>query len=256
MTSPTNEKVKRQVAPLPPTTSDVIIFPYNRLTNSFVTAFYSSGMTQNRLKITEVHQFLEEVKVPANEYYQKFGFLTDGSKKLSCIFILCIIFFPLLFVYLHWISKMKNKDDQARAEVIKKANSIAKQKAKSLIRKGIKWVIPPEYPRWIELWTNVGPLTPLIPSPTHTPNSTFLEGRKSAQSESLLKLSPEKVRSSPEKSRSPEKAKTENKFVRGMDRSTSMADMDESEQGYYMRSKNKAKTHAHVHVSKTYTYNI
>jgi len=154
------------------------------------------------------------------------------------------------------MAKMRRQDDEKRAEVIKKANSIAKQKAKGLIKKGIKWVIPPEYPSWIELWTNVGPLTPLSASPTHTPNSTFLERGRSGHSESMLKLSPEKIRSSPEKSRSPEKAKTENKFSRGMDRSTSMVDMDESEQGYHMRSKSKAKTHAHVHVSKTYTYNI
>jgi len=265
MTSPKHQNRKRAVAPMPmpPTTSDVIIFPYNRQTNNFVTTFYYPQMTQNRIRTPDIILFLDELSDLASKYYKEFGFLTDGSMKLTCIFILCVIFFPMLFVYYYWMSKIKKRDDKARIEFIKKANVIARSKRKAFAQRGAKWVVPPDFPRWIELHTGAVPLTPLSPSPLLTPSNSFFGGRGSTLSESMLNLSPEKLARSPSRSptRSPTKsptkssgkAKTEYNFDIIKERTSSLAEMEEQkEQGYHMRAKNKSKTH----VSKTYTYNV
>ncbi len=143
------------VIPTPSSSPHSLVFPYDVKAKKFSTSSYIPFQTQNRATIEEIEQFLEQINAPIKEWYDEFGFLKEGSVKMTCLAIICGILIPLLPFFVCWMIAIQKKADAKLKEISEKAKLLIRDNSQHFIDKGLLWNIPTFYPQWIELWTSL-----------------------------------------------------------------------------------------------------
>jgi len=144
-----------RVSPIPSSTPLSIVFPYDSQAQKFSTSSYMPLQTQNRASLEEIEQFLDQANAPIKEWYAEFGYLQEGSAKMTALLIICTIIMPLIFFFLCWITAVQNKSAVKLKEASEKAKLFIRDNGQQFIDKGLLWNIPTRFPHWIELWTSL-----------------------------------------------------------------------------------------------------
>ena len=148
--------------PIPSSNSDRIIFPFDKPNKKFNTKDYSSIQTQDQFTTEEIENFLQQVANPVLDWQEKYGPLFDGSTKLCCVLVICFILMPLLFVFACWLSYAQNSALRKHAKMTESIRIWVRDNQQQFKEKGFMWNIPPDFPLWIELWTNFGGSQPFL----------------------------------------------------------------------------------------------
>jgi len=141
--------------PIPYSSDDCIVFPFDKALKQFDTSYYSPSETNNKCQVEEIEKFLDDITVPYLEWYRKYGYLFDGSTGLSCLLVICFILMPLMFVFACWLSSAQNKAMEKHDEMAEKTKALIRATQQNFIDKGLLWHVPAEFPLWIELCTKV-----------------------------------------------------------------------------------------------------
>jgi len=159
---------------IPPTTPYTVVFPHSPVTGQFDTSFYSPMLTDGRAHPEEINRVLRELEAAGIP-------LTKRYKANVCCFILTLmlsIFAFMTFTFLmvsvnpalipigvvllavvniltgsNFMKKIKHHNVEFRRlsqEVIDRANQ-------EFSYKGLRWVLPTLFPRWVELWKDYQP---------------------------------------------------------------------------------------------------
>jgi len=142
--------------PIPSSTPQVLVFPFDyQNTKRFNTSSYMPQLTQGRATIQEIEAFLDEIQVPVDEYVKKFSHLWNPPCWLIIFQVFCYLIFPLAIIMMCYQLNKISESKLKVAETRQKAEAIAKQKGVHFMQKDLMWVIPSEFPRWIEFWTTL-----------------------------------------------------------------------------------------------------
>ena len=163
-------KRTRNYVPIPQSTNFRLIFPYITTLGGFNSSFYNPGLTDERVTTEEVKVILEELSVvPEGNNFRTRKFvcyfivvfivgmiglsigmpllmLSNNTNYLPYLivgFVVWIILSLLCFAFSLW--RLQNKS-------IKDGEAIIKKYKESFAERGLRWNIPSEFPRWIELW--------------------------------------------------------------------------------------------------------
>jgi len=147
---------RRIIILTPSSTPQSLVFPYDRVNKKFSTTSYIPLQTQDRLSIQEVEQFLEQASIPINEWYEQYGWVTNGSCKFICLLLFCFFIFPLYFFFICWLICYQQKSAKKLQEAAEKSKLFIRDNNQQFIERGLMWNVPVHYPQWIELWTTVG----------------------------------------------------------------------------------------------------
>jgi len=145
------------IIPIPSSTPQSLVFPYDGISKKFNTNSYMPIQTQNRISIEEIEQFLDIINGPIKEWYDEYGWLTNGSCKFVCLMFTCFIIMPLMFFFICWMACAQSKAADALQKAGEKAKILVRDNNQRFVERGLMWNVPTHFPRWIELWTQVGP---------------------------------------------------------------------------------------------------
>ncbi len=135
----------------PSSSPDCIIFPWDQKSRKFITSSYTSFQTQNRVSEYEIEQTLTEVAAPVKEWYEKHKVVFEGTPGLFVVYIICIILFPLFFVFACWLTFAQGKARYEMFDVADRSRKILMEKNPIFRNAGVMWIAPEHYPQWIEL---------------------------------------------------------------------------------------------------------
>jgi len=135
----------------PSSSPDCIVFPFDQRTRKFQTNSYTSFQTQNRISEYEIEQILTEVAAPVKEWYEKHKTIFEGSPGFWCIYIICMLLLPLMFVFICWLHAAQGKARYEMKSVAERARAIMIEKNPVFRNAGLMWNAPKHFPQWIEL---------------------------------------------------------------------------------------------------------
>lgn len=135
------------IYPIPPSTSQTIIFPLNTSTYKFETNHYNPMMSSGKVTTEEAAQFLERVQQPILEWRDKQFFL-----KYPWAIIFLVILLPLLYLYLIYQCCTSCSKQKEWEGVLEKSRAIVREHSATFSARGLTWITPVAFPRWIELW--------------------------------------------------------------------------------------------------------
>jgi len=165
MIHPEEESLNAQI---PRSTSTKIVFPYDKQAKKFDTRGYLPAHTQDRLTFQDVEQFLEQVNVPIRKWHKDFGHLYEESFSFCFVFVICFLFFPLLFFLIGYLLWAQAKSKKELREAKEKAKIFVIENNPRFLEKGLVWTIPVHFPQWIELLTNAEGAVPGISIMAHS----------------------------------------------------------------------------------------
>jgi len=164
--------VYQDTAKIPSTNSRTIIFPHSCMDDGFESEYYSQTLTNGRATPEEIKKVLDDANKPRLTLKNKFKFFTCGffliialsfaslvslfvwdnkndmfiwyvSGGITALFTIMITGIYVLFKY-HCRSSIKCKE--AAKAIIDDYNETVYRK------RALRWVVPQEFPAWIELW--------------------------------------------------------------------------------------------------------
>jgi len=145
-------RYRRPVIVIPSSTPQSLVFPYDERNRRFDLSSYQAAQTQGRVTAEEIEEFLKEVNVPVRAFYEE----QMSACKLVCIIIFCMICFPLYPFMLCWICYRNKKNMEEMKKATERASVIIKSRGTMFTERGLAWNIPAYFPKWIELWTQIG----------------------------------------------------------------------------------------------------
>ena len=138
---------------IPEGNSQRVIFPLDRATLTLKTGHWNAKtMTSDRMTDEEFRLFMKEVKEYLAVYKQQFELLY--SPKLTCIMILAFIALPYFPLFLCYLTALKKRATRHMIQTKQKLNGLAQITNMKLAQRDLMWVIPNEFPNWIELCTS------------------------------------------------------------------------------------------------------
>jgi len=138
---------------IPEGNSQVVIFPLDRKTFKIKTSHWNSRtLTSDRLTDHEFRLFMKEVNEYLAVYETEFGFLYSSS--FTVLMIICCIFLPALPFFLCYVSTIRKRATRMVILYKQKLNGLAHMTNMTLVPKDLMWVIPKDFPDWVELWTS------------------------------------------------------------------------------------------------------
>lgn len=146
---------RRRIIVIPPSTAGTLVFPWKDSIKKFDTSSYNPIMTNNRVSLEEINQILDEALVPVMEWRDKQLFI-----KYPWAIIILVILLPLLYIYMFYLACTSCSKQKEFEEVKEKSRAILKEKGAHFEQRGLAWVVPAHFPRWIELWTGQGGMQP------------------------------------------------------------------------------------------------
>ena len=155
---------------VPPTSGNSIIFPYNNISNKFEASHYLSTMTQSRIPLSDITLVLSEIETIIKEYKDY-----SNPRKLLVLFFVCFLIilnsliiesifdltnvfyftllataiFAVLYISIYFRNSVKLLE-KARQKTVEFLST----KSRHFEENGLKWVIPFQFPNWMELWKN------------------------------------------------------------------------------------------------------
>jgi len=154
---------------IPPTTAYTIVFPQNGFTGQFDNNFYSPMLTDGRAHPEEINRVLRELESTVKP-------LSTKLKSSVCCYILTIFlsvfafipfmifltpanvtflpigifgfFFLMIGATIMFIKRIKNYN----LEIRRVSQGVIDRANQEFSYKGLRWVLPMHYPRWVELW--------------------------------------------------------------------------------------------------------
>ena len=161
----------------PPTGPKTISFVYNYLTTRFDMSHYQDYQTEDKIKATEIKNMLvgiEDILVDNFQYLKPIKLLDWaliifiallmvagvivafilGTKTVRIAAIVFAIILLILFEGVAFVLIVKKALRNTRKQVITYVNRISYQEI--FHSRGFKWIIPPEFPAWVEL-VKIGP---------------------------------------------------------------------------------------------------
>ena len=140
---------------VPPSTPQVLVFPWDHKLKRFNTSSYNPQFTEGRTNAQEIEAFLAEIQVPVDEYVAEFGHLWAPPCWLVLLHLICYLLLPIGIILICYHVKQINESKVKLDEVRQRAGIIAKEKGGHFLQKDLMWVLPNYFPRWIELWTTL-----------------------------------------------------------------------------------------------------
>jgi len=158
--------------PAPKSSSTCLVFPFSSLTNQYDSSFYDPTMTDGRATYEEVSQILIELQDSYNEIIADMRSATMKLMILGLLIVplVCLIFVKTLrFLYQSYIDEGTFaiaialictyfagrcfSSAQARNQTERETapHKIFAQANQSFVPKGLRWVVPLDYPWWVEL---------------------------------------------------------------------------------------------------------
>jgi len=143
--------------PIPSSTPTVLVFPYDKQLKRFNTSAFMPQLVQGRTTHQELEAFMDEIMVPVEEYYKKYGFIHHPTCGWICLQIICYMICPLAIIMMCYLIHVANESKLKMAECKQKVEMICKQRGMHFMEKDMMWVVPnQQFPRWIEFWTTLG----------------------------------------------------------------------------------------------------
>jgi hypothetical protein len=196
----------------PPTTDNVLVFPYDKSKNKFDRNFYSPVLTDGRASCEQLNHFLEKVErilkkksrqvaiascILAYVLFASIGVLIfslmggldnlvedeiDYDDPDTIFFMLFAVLFISFLSSFGFKAFVTRKDRKAQ----KKIKSLVEKSSQAFNTLGLRWNMPLRFPLWIELWKDYkgqyGYLPPLMPqnfnSYTINPNQGQTVGQR------------------------------------------------------------------------------
>ncbi len=140
------------VVSVPPSTPQVLVFPWDNKLKRFNTFSYNPQLTEGRANAQEIEAFLAEIQVPADEFVKQYSHLWAPPCWRVIPYLICFLS-PFGFILLFYTIKQVFNSVEKMDQVKQRARIIIKEKERHFLQKDLKWVIPNYFPRWIELWT-------------------------------------------------------------------------------------------------------
>jgi len=138
---------------IPEGNSQVVIFPLDRKTFKLKTSHWNSKtLTSERLSDHEFRLFMKEVNEYLEVYQTEFSFLYSSS--LTVVMVFCFIFLPALPFFLCYLSTIRKRATRMVILHKQKLNGLAHMTNMTLVPRDLMWVIPKDFPDWVELWTS------------------------------------------------------------------------------------------------------
>jgi len=136
---------------IPSSTSECLIFAYDKTNRRFKIENYSSTMTQGRATYEEIEAIIKEINIPTAAWYDEHGKFYEKMEKYCCMIFLFLFFFPLLFCYLCWLASKKSRAEKELEQLRQKVRTIIRARGAPFVEKGLVWTVTPRFPDWIEL---------------------------------------------------------------------------------------------------------
>ncbi len=160
---------------VPPTTAKTIVFPWDEESEAFYTTFYEPEMTNEKVSLQEINQFISDVNVELKLFKKK-----KGSKEGWFMLIFLTLLLDL-FIYLGhfrdnsfdpftngetiiltwFLSYLINKffcphcfwqpDTDFESHMRQKFQDMLDKENEILRSRELKWHLPDKFPNWIEL---------------------------------------------------------------------------------------------------------
>ena len=154
-----------------------IIFPFNPINKKFDSSYYDPVLTENLIEIQDISKFLREAEQQIRRFHQRAltnffrvcfvlllilliatGFFVPmvrghlDEKDVAIIaYVLFSSTFTLIVVLLYTAIKTSSNNKKNLKKAEKKIIELAKENASTFEEKGYCWVIPDQFPKWIEL---------------------------------------------------------------------------------------------------------
>jgi len=155
---------------IPHTNAQRVIIPMGKNDGEFDASSYTPNQTGERVQIHEITPILNEIETVCKKYLKEInniihiGFfilvacvgsiaalwVATDSSVASLFTISFIILCGIVFYGLYALKSIKKfvQDNREETETV-----LMKYKS-SFESKGLRWQLPPEYPKWIELWND------------------------------------------------------------------------------------------------------
>jgi len=140
---------------VPVSSPDCLIFPYDSKTKMFQIYSYTIHQTHGRLTHQELDTFLEQVNVSIKKWHEENKLFYDPPCAFWLILAICIIFFPLVFVFACYMNSPQKNVLRDLDKSINIANYVILMNHPPFMERGLRWVAPNCFPHWIEFETNV-----------------------------------------------------------------------------------------------------
>ena len=123
--------------------SDTIMIPFNYDIKSFDGVNYTPSQTQGKLSSAEMEACLQEISKPYQDYREKH----DDPNHPSGLVVLSAIFGCLVFPLVYVCCKMSAATKAWKDEMTPRMNKILKEQNARFESRGLRWIIPPQFPR-------------------------------------------------------------------------------------------------------------
>ena len=152
-----------QLPPIPPTTETVIVFPLDTSTQVYDSTFYHPTLTHGRSTKEEIQMVLVDIQTSRKH-------LVKSIERCAYVYCLCLIIAAIAFFVMAFDSKWALLDlgicilffFLLSVVTVATCNNNKKQQKKAaedvlinykpeFARRGLNWVVPNGFPRWIEL---------------------------------------------------------------------------------------------------------
>jgi len=160
--------ISQRIHLIPPTTSHTLIFPLNSRSNQFDPGNYAPSLTDNRATYHEIQQVLKSLNHSRQPIFKKeikvvliylvlvfsftilFFIINAFLIPYSSILLFGVILLFLAFYIISVIFMTKYAQD-LKNEAIELAKQVIAESSEKFGEKGLRWNIPKDYPRWVEL---------------------------------------------------------------------------------------------------------
>lgn len=141
--------------PIPPSTPNCVVFPYDPKAKRFVIRGYTPHQTQDRLSSEEVEKFLEQVNISLKKWHEENTFHYDPPCIFFLIMGISLFLLPLFFILMCcWLMPAQQKSQKDLEESIAIAKDVIQANNPHFEDRGLRWAAPYNFPHWIELETN------------------------------------------------------------------------------------------------------
>ena len=152
--------------PVPSTTDTIIVFPLNIKIQQFDTASYNPTITQGKSSLEEIKKVLEDIESSRKPLHRSLELIVFLYIILECLAIVALVFSAIIsksseFTILRYLvfiivlivltlvmnkAILKNLKKQKKA-----AEDVLVNYRPDFASKGLNWIVPEGFPRWIEL---------------------------------------------------------------------------------------------------------
>ena len=155
-----------QLIPVPETSDTIIIFPRNPRKQKFNSDFYNADITQGRASNEEIQKVLADIYLSRKPFATTVKIIAyiilflillaligiavvvflDGSFELAILRY--VVFFTIIVLVLTLLSQIITRNTKKQR---KAAEGALENHRPEFASRGLNWIVPQQYPRWVEL---------------------------------------------------------------------------------------------------------